>query len=385
MTIPSLLLWLVAANAAPSAPNATDDPPAAPTAPPPTAPSSAPPPGAATVAPSSTPGGAPPSAAPVIGSASGSPSAPAPSASEATKPAPAAAASGSTATAAERIDTAEAAWKRGDLEAAEAAFLDATRIAPTEDRAWRRLCGVVLAQSRTVDAISHCRAALALAQSVENRTALALALIRDVGGVDPSTSPNMEEARTLLDAAAIERPDYLQVWAGLCEWARLADDLPTAERCVGNLERLEPQRTGTLYYRAQLDAAKGDWASARKALVAARNAGLTDDLYQPLAGRISAATTTHAPGEAGPDEAASPATTIADLLPWLIGAGLLISVAGVALMTPSPSPDEATSTPPGTSPPDSAEAPVPSPASAESQEIAPSSPGPAHGEPPREA
>ena len=214
------------------------------------------------------------------------------------------------------LDAAEVAWKANDLEKAEDLLTEATTAMPTLDKAWRRKCGVVLSTGRTMDAIELCRTAVQLDASAENKTALALALVRDASDVDPATAPSMEEARKLLDSVTAVNPDYVQTWAALCEWSRLTDDLATAERCVGALERLEPEKAGTFYFRALLDSAKNEWPHARTSLIAARNAGLQDDLYQPLAARITTATADREAPEA-PEAKSSPKaeSDLSSLLP----------------------------------------------------------------------
>ncbi len=243
------------------------------------------------------------------------------------------------------LDAAEVAWKANDLEKAEDLLTEATTAEPTLDKAWRRKCGVVLATGRTMDAIELCRTAVQLDASAENKTALALALVRDASDLDPATAPGMEEARKLLDSVTAVSPDYVQTWAALCEWARLTDDLATAERCVGALERLEPDKAGTLYFRAQLDAAKNEWPHARTSLIAARNAGLQDDLYQPLAARITAATADRAAPEGSDEKAAATAESdLSSLLPLFLAGVLLLVVAAIALRNP-PTGDDSAETP----------------------------------------
>jgi len=242
------------------------------------------------------------------------------------------------------LDAAEVAWKANDLEKAEDLLTEATTAMPTLDKAWRRKCGVVLSTGRTMDAIELCRTAVQIDANAENKTALALALVRDAADVDPATAPGMEEARKLLDSVTAVSPDYVQTWAALCEWARLTDDLATAERCVGALERLEPEKAGTLYFRALLDAAKSEWPHARTSLIAARNVGLQDDLYQPLAARITAATADRAAPTApdGPEEkpGAKSETDLSHLLPLFFAGGLLLMVAAIALRNPPEGADD---------------------------------------------
>ncbi|HMV70363.1 MAG TPA: hypothetical protein PKA64_26210, partial [Myxococcota bacterium] len=99
-----------------------------------------------------------------------------------------------------RLDAAEAAWARGDGAEAERLLTAINDEAPAWDKPWRRRCGVVLDDGRSSDAVELCRKALAIEASVENRTALALALVRDATGLEDAGDAALAEARALLDA-----------------------------------------------------------------------------------------------------------------------------------------------------------------------------------------
>lgn len=227
-----------------------------------------------------------------------------------------------------RLDAAENAWRQKDEAAAEKLLAQLTEEVPDWERPWRRRCGVVLAQGRTSEAVELCRKALALDPSVENRTALALALIRDTLGVEIAGEPELEEARALIEAATTARADYAQAWAAMCELAIVKEDPAILQRCVEELEKHHPDDAGTLYYRVHLDLERADFNHARRALVSARSKGLSDDLYQPLVLRVSAAFPEDQAEPAGVDALGSPTA----MLPWVIAAGLALSVAAIALL-----------------------------------------------------
>jgi predicted Zn-dependent protease len=224
------------------------------------------------------------------------------------------------AAAAPAVDDAEAAWARGDLAAAEAGLTAYLVEHPEDDHALRRLCGVVLAAERPEDAVVHCRAAVRLKPTVEARTALAMALIavgRLAGAAEEPSE--LAEARQLLDAVLSEQPDQRQAWPALADLAVLTADVETLARAVEHLAKTRPDEKGTFYYRALLQAERGQIQEATRSLDKARGLGLEDDLYRPVAQRLSAAP---APAEASGEATPSALFTV---LPWVVVIGLAVA------------------------------------------------------------
>lgn len=218
-----------------------------------------------------------------------------------------------------RFEAAEAAWERGELAAAEAAFVEVTEGAATFDRGWRRRCGVVLAAKRAPEAEGYCRKAVELQPSLENRVALALALLDNDGH---------DEAEPLLRAAVREQADYLPAHVGLCTWAHARRDDETLAACAATLTELAPGTAGTLYFAALDLAAKGELEAAANTLVAARAEGLSDELARDAGQGIAGRARTNAERGARKPAAKREAEgwTAADFLPIGLGAALVLAV-----------------------------------------------------------
>ncbi len=223
-----------------------------------------------------------------------------------------------------RFLAAETAWETGDLGAAEAGFVEITRAAPTFDRAWRRLCGVVLAADRPDDALPFCQEAVNLVASLENRTALAIAYIE---------TDALEKGGELAEAAASEAPDFVPAQVALCAWARSSGEDAMLKRCSTRLDELAPNTAGTLYYQSLRLASEGAFEDARFALEVASSKGLTDDLVrdalQELARRKGAEPKSPRPG--GDNARRSDSSwTLGDLLPLGLGAALVLAIGVLA-------------------------------------------------------
>jgi hypothetical protein len=294
-----------------------------------------------------------------------------------------------------QVEAAEAAWKASHLGEAEQAFREVNEAAPAWDRGWRRRCGVVLADGRPREAVTLCRKAVELDPTVENRTALAIALLRPGEEEEPAGRVELVEAGALLEAVVKERPDFADAWPPLCDWSIAASELGVLERCVGHLTATRPAEAGTLYFGAVLALQQEDVAGARKRLVAARSAGLADALYKPLAASVAAAggvPLDEEPGGSpkGGARAAGPVGQgafdarrpdavqgVGDWLPVAVGVGMVVAMGVLAFLggrsasaTPTPlradvptgpAPEaspEATPVPPNEAPPGS-EAPPP--------------------------
>jgi hypothetical protein len=229
----------------------------------------------------------------------------------------------------ERFEAAERAWAEGDLLIAEAGYVAVNEAIPSFDRAWRRRCGVVLAQDRAWEAVEHCERALSLVDSAENRTALAHALIRPDGEDPADDRPELGRAKELLDSVIRDSPDYPGVWPALCSWAMEADDDDALGRCVERLEADRPSELGTLYYRAVLDIQLGAWEHAANTLASAKARGLSEELYEPLALRLQT--------ERGPaQERGGPRVrTVANLQPrtdWTWADVIPLAIAGLLVL-----------------------------------------------------
>lgn len=225
-------------------------------------------------------------------------------------------------------EEAETAWGEGDLPAAEEAFRAVTEQAPEFDRAWRRLCGVVLATGRIDDAQAACRRAVELVAGHENQTALAIALMQGDAG--------NEEAKELVEVVLETHRDYQPGWVALCTWASAVDDVEALDRCVPALEQSAPGTAGTLYYRSVLAAAKNDVRTAQAALMHAQSVGLTDALYEDGARRIEGATQRMAVARqrAKAKQGTTPeaqAFQPTDLLPILVLGALVLAVGVLVL------------------------------------------------------
>lgn len=229
----------------------------------------------------------------------------------------------------EAFDAAEAAWAAGDLQAAERGYRTVNEEAPGFDRAWRRRCGVVLAQDRAWEAVELCDRALTITPSVENRTGMALALIRPDPGDPPGHRSELDRAKALIDQVILDDPSYLTGWQALCSYGMEASDDDALQRCVEHLEARLPGEVGTLYFRTVLDVQLGEWEHAFNTLRAARSRGLSDALFEPLAVRLKT--------ELGPEgqPSAGRIRTVANLQPrteWTWADVLPLGIAGALVL-----------------------------------------------------
>lgn len=223
-------------------------------------------------------------------------------------------------------EAGESAWARGELEEAENAFVRVTDEAPGFDRAWRRRCGVVLAQQRVDEAVGLCRKAVELSESHENRTALAITLLQQ-DALDP-------EATGLLTAVTEAEPDYLPAWVATCQWATEAAKPKVLATCVDKLELLSPNTPGTLLYKALLLLSRNDLQGAELALFQAGEKGLTDELRVQaearLAQRRQQLSILQRQRAAQQRKGRTPSWTAADVLPLVVGAALVLAVGVLA-------------------------------------------------------
>lgn len=140
-------------------------------------------------------------------------------------------------------------------------------------------CELALENGRRSRAVHWCRQAHTQGESPDTLRALALALATPGRGMEP-TPDELEEAAELAVRAALLAPQDVLAALSLCEVALYADDGPRLQTCVSQLQTLDPESMSTRYYAAHLDAARGRLWAARRALDAARSAGLDDALYE---------------------------------------------------------------------------------------------------------
>lgn len=225
-----------------------------------------------------------------------------------------------------RFEAAESAWESGDLTAAEKAFDEVTAGAPGFDRAWRRRCGVLLEEGRIDDAVASCRKAVGLVPGIENRTGLAIALLQTVDG--------LPEAGKLLEAVVAEQPGYMPGWQGLCAWSLDAEQNEPLTRCVTALEAAAPETSGTLFYRALLQADQGKLDAAVSTLDWAEQKGLQPDLMARGSAWIQARAAQIDKSKEGQNgKAAKRAAddwSLSDLLPFGVLGALVLAVGVLA-------------------------------------------------------
>jgi tetratricopeptide (TPR) repeat protein len=227
------------------------------------------------------------------------------------------------------FEAAERAWQAGDLEAAETGYASLNQSSPDFDRAWRRRCGVMLAQGRVWEAVEHCDKAVNLSASIENRTGLAIALTQPADGDAPGERPELLRAKELLDGVLYDQQDYLPAWQALCSWSMEAAHDDALIRCVEKLESKLPGEVGTLYFRTVLDLQEEAWEHALTTLQAARARGLSDALFQPLALRLQ---TEQRPAQ---EQAATRIRTVANLQPrteWAWRDVIPLGIAGLLVL-----------------------------------------------------
>jgi tetratricopeptide (TPR) repeat protein len=181
---------------------------------------------------------------------------------------------------------AESAWEDGQLDKAEQVYAAVNKASPAFDRAWRRRCGVVLAQKRVAEAVELCKQAVSRRRSPENLTGLAIALTTPDPDDPADSSHRLDRAAGLLDETLQSRDDYLPAWQALCSWAMEATDLSALSRCVTRLEQDIPSEVGTLYFRTVLDLDLGETEHALATLQAAQARGLPQSLARPLSLRL---------------------------------------------------------------------------------------------------
>ncbi len=157
-------------------------------------------------------------------------------------------------------------------------------------------CELALERGRRSAAIHWCRKADRAGEDPETLRALALALATPAEGMEP-TPDELAEAAELAVRAALLAPQDVVAAQSLCEVALYADDGPRLQTCVTQLQNLDPDGMPTRYYTAHFEAARGRLWTARRALEAAREDGLSPALYDD-ARRTLAARRTQGRGQA---------------------------------------------------------------------------------------
>jgi tetratricopeptide (TPR) repeat protein len=218
----------------------------------------------------------------------------------------------------EQFGAAEAAWSKGELEAAEVAFGEVIAQSPTFDRAYRRRCGVRLELARVDEALTDCEKAVTLVEGFENRTALAIAMLHD---------HRPKEARELIDAVLRDQPEYLPAQVARCVWASQVGDRAALQGCSGELAEASPGSAGSLYFRSLAALQAKDVAGARAALIAAREKGLSDDLVLEVSQHIQLLAEAERNAPKKREAAEEAAWTVQDLVPLLVVSGLLLTLA----------------------------------------------------------
>jgi tetratricopeptide (TPR) repeat protein len=119
-------------------------------------------------------------------------------------------------------------------------------MAPRFDHALRRRCTEELVLGDHSQAVADCRSARGLEDSVENQSALALALTQSAAGSKP-TDAELTEAINLAWKASNARPDDPFVQRAFCQTAMATNDLPALRAGVQRLQALEPDEMSTHY------------------------------------------------------------------------------------------------------------------------------------------
>ena len=231
----------------------------------------------------------------------------------------------------ERFIAAEASWESGRLAEAATGFTAITEAAPDFDRAHRRLCGVLLQQGLSTEAVSACARAVELKASVPNRTGLAIALIR--AEADPA------EAVALIDAVTAEDPDYLPGWEALCTHAMAVDDAARLRQCVDALAVRAPQSDAVPVFRALVAAHDARFDEAQNHLAFASQAGVDAETIATVRARIGARMSA---AQARAPVVRTPQWTAMDLVPAGI---VLLLIAGIAVLALSARKDGGPDTP----------------------------------------
>lgn len=178
------------------------------------------------------------------------------------------------------FEQANQARDSGDLHRAETLYQQVRQIAPDFQDATRRLCGVVMELGRRPEALSLCREAFTAQPTMDNRAALAWALIQFKPNAP--TPAEIQEAVSYA-SALVAQPEWNEF--GLvtaCQAALMGNNLELLRACSARLERVGSPN-GAHYGIWLLDMAQGDYGAARAHLEQGRAAGMSPQLYASLA------------------------------------------------------------------------------------------------------
>jgi tetratricopeptide (TPR) repeat protein len=180
---------------------------------------------------------------------------------------------------------ANEARERGDVEGARARYLEVRARVPSFFHAARRLCGVEVRLGQRAEALGHCREALGMAQTPENQSAMARALI-----MDHPSSAELDEARALAVQAMNGAPDDRFAYEVACEISLKKQDEALLLRCSKALDRLAPAQKGTAVFAIFAALSEGRYDDAQRSLEQARSLGLDDRVLAELEQVIDDAT-----------------------------------------------------------------------------------------------
>lgn len=170
-------------------------------------------------------------------------------------------------------------YEKGDFQRALPLFQKVAAMAPGFSHAKRRICTCERQLGQRDLALQHCREALAVEASIENRLALAGTLIDTK---EEATDAEKREASTLLREAAISpRMDAVTLMIA-AEVALKVQDFATLDSIVPPLLQKAPQEMGANYYAALLSWSKGDFSDARGYLKKSYELGLPRESYVAL-------------------------------------------------------------------------------------------------------
>jgi Zn-dependent protease with chaperone function len=137
-------------------------------------------------------------------------------------------------------------------------------------------------------AISLCREAVAMVESPENLSALALALVLPSNDPAYSAAAN-EEALQLAIRATNLAPDDVHSHTTLCRVALIKNDLVKLKESCSRLAVIAPNEVATHYYGAIAAVIEGRFDEALEKLKKARELGMAENDYEALVQKIEGA------------------------------------------------------------------------------------------------
>jgi Zn-dependent protease with chaperone function len=212
---------------------------------------------------------------------------------------------------------ANAAREADDHSRAATLYRQVLLLAPDFVHARRRLAGEELALGHRKKALALAREAMAADPSVENMTALASVLAREVGREKP-TEAEKKEAYRLAVRAAERAPDDFYAQVVLAQQAMENGDQARFRSAADRLLEIAPEEMATHYLAFMRALLEERWSDAQASLERAHERGLPDPEFQ----KMQALLEQRRPASAGP----------LSRLAWAggawLGALLLLLVAG---------------------------------------------------------